>query len=96
MAAEARTAAIGSDQPKEKGPIGVARPAASETRPPLSASADVGAPGEEVAVGEVGEAQDRVGERHADGAEADHRPEDQAVEEHLRAHDAVSGRRAPR
>ena len=55
---------------------------------PLSAERDVGAPGEEVAMGEVGEAQDRIGERDADGAEADHRPEDQAVEEDLRAHDA--------
>ena len=57
---------------------------------------DVGAPGEEVAVGEVGEAQDRVGEGDADGAEADHRPGDGAVEEDLRGHAGAFARRAPR
>ena len=35
-------------------------------------SAAIGAPRHEIAVREVGEAQDRIGQRHADGAETDH------------------------
>ena len=40
----------------------------------------IGAAGDELAMGEIGEAQDRIGERHADRAEADQRAGDQPVD----------------
>ena len=84
--AAATSAARGSDQPKEKGAIGRGEAGGERAEGAGEGERDVGAPGDEVAVGEVGEAQDRVGEGDADGAEADHRPGDGAVEEDLRGH----------
>ena len=70
----ATSAAIGSAQPKENGADRReqrrrrATPSAPATR-----QRDIGAPGDELAMGEIGEAQDRIGERDADRAEPDHR-----------------------
>ena len=47
---------------------------------------EIGAPGEEFAMREIGEAQDRIGQRHADGAEPDHRAADEPVHQRLRVH----------
>ena len=46
----------------------------------------VGAPGDELAVGEVGEAEDRVGQRHADRAKADHGADQEAIGDELEVH----------
>ena len=63
------TPATITGQPKEKGPIGaIVRPATM----PIEAGdreRDIGAPGDELAMREIGEAQDRIGERDADRAE---------------------------
>ena len=50
---------------------------------------EIGAPGDELAMREIGEAQDRIGERDADRAEPDHRAGDQAVHQRLRVHGAA-------
>ena len=49
-------------------------------------------------MGEIGEAQDRIGQRDADGAEPDRRAGDQAIHERLRVHarHRRSAARAPR
>ena len=47
---------------------------------------EIGAPGDELAMREIGEAQDRIGQRDADGAEPDHRAGNQPVEQDLRGH----------
>jgi hypothetical protein len=46
----------------------------------------IGAPADEVAMGEVGEAKDRIGEGQADGAEARHGAHHQPVGEELQRH----------
>ena len=48
---------------------------------PLDAERDIGAPADEFAMREIGKAQDRIGERDADGAKPDHRAGDQPVDE---------------
>ena len=85
-----RARAIGSDQPKENGPIGAARPPDERAERAADRERDIGAPGDELAMREVGEAQDRIGERDADGAEPDHRAGDQAVHQRLRVHGAAA------
>ncbi len=78
-----------SGQPKENGAsFDMSLPTAKPISP-MSASVRIGAPGDELAMGEIGEAQDRIGERDADGAEPDHGAHQQAVGEELQVHGAL-------
>ena len=76
------TSAAISGQPKENGPSGAMGPGTaampSERRP-----GEIGAPGQELAMGEIGEAQDRIDERDADRAERDDGADHEAVGEEL-------------
>ena len=89
FSATATSVAITSAQPKENGPIGAERLPDSAPSAAGDDHREIGAPGDELAMREIGEAQDRVGERHADRAEPDHRAGDEAVHERLRVHGAA-------
>ncbi len=78
--------ATSSGQPKENGPSGVIDLAGQEADEAADRQRRIGAPGDEFAMGEIGEAEDRIGQRHADGAEADHRPDQQTVGDELQVH----------
>ncbi len=69
-----------SPQPKEKGPIGrmAPRPAHGDEKAE-EGERQISAPGQQLAMGEIGEAQQRIGERHADRAERDDRADHESV-----------------
>ena len=97
FSATATSVAITSAQPNENGPIGADRPPDSAPERAGDDQREIGAPGDELAMREIGEAQDRIGERDADRAEPDHRAGHQPVHQRLRVHGAAClWRRAPR
>ena len=88
--------AMTTGQPKERAPMRVRNAAEHHADGAGQDERDIGAPGEEFAVGEIGEAQDRIRQRDADRPEPDERAHDQAIGEELEVHAAPSSGLAPR
>ena len=88
--------ATSTGQPKENGPSGVILLPGDEADEAGDEERRVGAPGDELAMREIGEAQDRIGQGHADRAEADHGADEEAVGDELQVHADRLAAREPR
>ena len=88
--------AIGTDQPKEKGPIGCAKAGQHGTKGRTDCEGEIGAPGQHFAMRKVGKAQDGIGERDAYGTKADDRAIHEAIHDGLQGHWIFSLAQPPR